>query len=65
MGPTPRYSQSQVMSVYQSFRPVTQFFFLLAKYFFLPFFSMEKGCGHTDMLKTFLGDTDCRYIMGL
>ena len=50
MGPTPCYSQSQVVSVCQSFRPVAQFF-PLAKYFFSSFFSMEKGCGHINILK--------------
>ena len=62
MEPTPCYSQSQVVSVCQSFRPVAQFFFSPAKYFSFFFFSMEKGCGHIDMLKTFPGDTDCIYI---
>ena len=60
MGPTPCYSQSQVVSVCQSFRPVAQFFFFfffffffLAKFFsfFFLIFSMEKGCGHINMLK--------------
>ena len=61
MGPTPCYSQSQVVSVCQSFRPVAQFFFQQSN--FLSFFGgMEKGCGHIDMLKTFPGDTDCKYV---
>ena len=57
------------MSVCQSLRPVAQIF--LAKYFsfflfFFFFFCMEKGYGHIDILKTFPGDTDCKYIyMGL
>ena len=51
------------MSVCQSFRPVDQFFFSPGKILFFPFFfSIEKGCGHIDVLKKFLGDTDCKYI---
>ena len=61
MGPTPCYSQSQVVSVCQSFRPVAQVF-PPAKYFFSFFLGMEKGCGHIDVLKTFPGNTDCKYI---
>ena len=53
--PTPCYSQSQVISVCQSFRPVAQFFFPQQS-----IFSMEKGCDHIDMFKTFPGDTDCK-----
>ena len=66
MGPTPCYSQSQVVSVCQSFRPVAQLFFLAEYFSFFLFFGMEKGCGHIDMLKTFPDDTDYKYIyMGL
>ena len=57
--PTPCYSQSQVVSVCQSFRPVAQFFFPGKVLFF---FSVEKRCGHIDVLKTFPGDTDRKYI---
>ena len=45
MGPTPCYSQSQVVSAYQSFRPVAPFFFL-EKVPNWPFFGIQKGCGH-------------------
>ena len=38
MGPTPCYLESLVVSVYQSFRPVTPFFFL-AQVPFLSFFN--------------------------
>ena len=66
MGPTPCYSQSQVVSVCQSFRPVAQFFFRQSIFLSFLFFSlsMEKGCGHIDVLKIFPGDTDCKYIYG-
>ena len=60
MGPIPCYSQSQVVSVCQSYRPVAQFFFPASTFFF--FFSMEKGYGHIDMLKTFPGDTNRKYM---
>ena len=36
--------------------------FFPGKAFFFFFFSMEKGCGHIDVLKTFPGDTDRIYI---
>ena len=64
MRPTPCYSLSHVVSVCQNFRPVAQFFFQQCFFFSFSFFflSMEKGCGHTDMLKTFPGDTDYKYI---
>ena len=56
MGPTPCYSQSQVVFVCQSFRPVVQFFSLV-KYFPPPFFlSMEKGCDHIEVLTDRLTD---------
>ena len=50
------------MSVCQSFRPVAQVFPQLSTFFLLFFFGMEKGYSHIDMLKTFPGDTDCKYI---
>ena len=51
------------MSVCQSFRLVAQFF-PPGKYLFFFFFfgSMEEGCGHIDMLKTYPSDTDHKYI---
>ena len=49
------------MLVCQSFRPVAKFFFS-GKVLFFFFFSMEKRCGHIDVLKTLPGDTDCKYI---
>ena len=42
------------------YMPVAQFF--PGKVLFFLFLNMEKGCGHIDMLKTFPGDTDCKYI---
>ena len=57
MGPIPCYSQSQVVSVCQNFRPIAHFPPPPP-----PFFNMEKGYGHTDMLKTFPGDTGRKYI---
>ena len=42
MGATPCYSESQVVLVCQSFRPVAQFFFS-SKVLFFFFFSMERG----------------------
>ena len=44
-------SQSQSVSVCQSFRPVAPFFFL-AKVPFLAFKQYRNGCGHIDMLMT-------------
>ena len=61
MGPSPYYSQSQVVYVCQSFRPVAQFFFWQSTIFKI-FLSMEKGCGHINVLITFPGDTDPKYI---
>ena len=48
-GPSPCYSQSQVVSVCQSFRPIAQFFFPAKSFFFL--FNMEKGSGHRPKVK--------------
>ena len=63
MGSTPCYSQSQAVSVCQSFRPITKKIFPPAKYLFFFFLlSKEKRCGHINMLKTFHGDTDHKYI---
>ena len=46
---------------YAKFRPVVQFFFPASTFFFFFFFfSMEKRCGHIDVLKTFPGDADCK-----
>ena len=61
-GTHPLLSQSQVVSVCQSFSPVAQFFFLVKFFSFFFFLSMEKRCGHIDVLKTFPGDTDHIYI---
>ena len=44
MGPTPCYSQGEVVSAYQSFRHVVPFIFLV-KYNFFVFFN-RKGCGN-------------------
>ena len=51
-----------VVSVCQSFRPVALSPPPVKYFFFFFFFSMEKGCCHIDVLKTFPGDTDCKYI---
>ena len=65
MGPTPLYSQSQVVSVCRSFRPVAQFL-SPAKYNFSikkeKKLRIEKGCGYIDVLITFPGHTDPKYI---
>ena len=46
MGPNLCYSQSQVVSAYQSFRPVAQFLFLMKVQFFGSFLSVKrKGYG--------------------
>ena len=63
-GTHPCYSQSQVVSVCQSFKPVAQFFFPAKNFSFFYFFflSMVKGYGHIEVLKTFPCDTDCKYM---
>ena len=67
MGPTPCYLLSQVVSLCQSFKPVAQFFFWQSTFFFLLFFFFSflmyrKRVWPRDMLKTFSGDTDRKYI---
>ena len=66
MGPTPCYSQSQVVPVCQSFRLVAQQFFFSGKstnFCCFSFFKgIEKGCGHMDVLITFPSETESKYI---
>ena len=44
------YSQSQVVSTCQSFRPVAPFFFWLKCHLWLSFIKYRKGCGHINIL---------------
>ena len=53
MGPTPCYSQSQIVSVSQIFRPVARFFFP-AKYNFLGGFFFLGGGGGLGFFLVFL-----------
>ena len=52
------------MSVCLSFRPLAQFFLLGKVQLLLLFFfkSIEKGSGHINVIITFPGDTDPKYI---